>query len=105
MILALRPLVTAIPITARERHDNVLVRIPVVMRIGQNNVGGPCLYPVSVRWAGERRFLLSRGNQCRDFETGEVALANNHVRRPISEYSFLSEIAPKGLSSNNEEAA
>ena len=44
MILALRPPVRAIPITARERHDNVLMRVPVVMRLDQSNVTGPCLY-------------------------------------------------------------
>jgi len=27
---------------ARERHDNVLVRVLVVMRMGQSNVTGPC---------------------------------------------------------------
>jgi hypothetical protein len=32
MILALRPPVRTIPRTARERYDNVLVRVTVVMR-------------------------------------------------------------------------
>jgi hypothetical protein len=42
MILALRPPVRLI--MARERHDNVRVRVPVAARIDQSNVTGPCSY-------------------------------------------------------------
>jgi hypothetical protein len=42
MVLALRPPIGAIRVTARERYDNVLV--PGVMRIDRSHVSGPCLY-------------------------------------------------------------
>jgi len=65
MILALRPPIRAI--RARERYDNVPV--PVVMRIDQSNVSGPCLYCCQRRdGRGAARVVRSRANQRCDWE-------------------------------------
>jgi len=80
MILALWPPGSAIRIMARERYDNVLVRVPV----GDGR--------------GVTRFVRSRANQRRDreckkspphdipllYSSSFVALAHSHNRRRLS---------------------